>query len=71
MSDKLLPEREIVEICPADMVEQATEITAAEIYELLKVLTLQETIPEDMREDTRMRMIDLIRRFPQAFPDPE
>lgn len=61
-------------VSPAMLVNQATLENAADLYEQLRILTLQEEMPDPMRRDTRARMTDLRRRFPQAFmlpPVPE
>lgn len=54
----------MMEINPAQMVEQATADTAEETASRLVQLLGDPQMPEAMRDDIRMRLADLYRRFP-------
>lgn len=56
---------------PAQLVVTATAENAARRAELLEELLLDPAMPRAMREDTRMRLTDLTRRFPEVLGDDE
>jgi len=55
------------EFYPVLLVEQASEDTAQDLANFLHICLSQEVLPESIREDIKMRILDLYQRFPKTF----